>query len=599
MQLKQPRTFRGNIAAAIGCFLILLLLVAVQQAFSGVEASSVELLPPALPPNPPPQSPPPSPPLPSAPPPVSRLAESIGVCNFCPSTQNAAWSVGGIEWDTAHTAAGDESGAFPQTCSPVARSAATEELVARQNGTVQRVRQYLAIVYPAGRFEHASDLAVVRLFRSLLHVYQGGAMGADVPLDAFEPTAFGAGSDASTSFHCSKQDVYPPTIEALPASGAVLTRSRSLLYRDLLPCRRGVDCVRKLNRFAPGWLDGVEEATDAAYFEVRRFAHTSYWYGATYPPDDRLRPPTTWGDFLDVARVHGSGWWYVHAPGSGIFYHAGRTLVAPTKTGMFVRLLELWANASRAEVDVELHAELLRVTDSDNVHGLIAKLQSVRDGARTCREASVPHCYDSLEDGTLYADSWTLYDEPYDDLAIRLGRSLGYDTLFYSASYLRPDLATSIANAGAPYPMVWDIEYMFGAEMVDLRRPAQAAGASSAADTSEEWARQGNERPEEWVHDVRERNTLSLRDPLDPARGPSLPCEFGLTHQLACRNHTSWAFADSYPALLSCDVPVYPPPPPLPPGAVCEYWCEGHPAPWATKCGFRACAECRAECATT
>ena len=70
-----------------------------------------------------------------------------------------------------------------------------------------------------------------------------------------------------------------------------------------------------------------------------------------------------------------------------------------------------------------------------------------------------------------------------------------------------------------------------------------------------------------------------------------------LTHQLACRNHTSWAFADSYPALLSCDVPVYPPPPPLPPGAVCEYWCEGHPAPWATKCGYRACAECRAECA--
>ena len=58
--------------------------------------------------------------------------------------------------------------------------------------------------------------------------------------------------------------------------------------------------------------------------------------------DGRSRPrqkPRGWSDFLD----HGlAGWWYIHAPGSGIFYHAGRTIAAPSKASMLAALLEEW-----------------------------------------------------------------------------------------------------------------------------------------------------------------------------------------------------------------------------------------------------------------
>ena len=71
--------------------------------------------------------------------------------------------------------------------------------------------------------------------------------------------------------------------------------------------------------------------------------------------DGRTRPrhkPRGWADFLD----HGqAGWWYILAPGSGIFYHAGRTLAAPSKAAMLATLLEEWAQSGMQESDSSGH----------------------------------------------------------------------------------------------------------------------------------------------------------------------------------------------------------------------------------------------------
>lgn len=420
--------------------------------------------------------------------------------------------------------------------------------VAAHPRLVQRARRYLSIVYPAGRFASAhpngaSDLDALRFFRSLLHVYQGAA-DTDVPLDALEPTMFGVGSNASAVARCASG----ADNHAVAPLRAVLSRHPYLIsrmmYRGLVPCREGFECVDALNRFAPNWLDGVE--TTNAFFEVRHFAHETWWFGTSHPPGQRMRSPSTWFDFEDMARLHGSGWWYIHAPGSGVFYHAGRTLAAPTKIAMFVRLLEKWLAANRP-ADVALRDDLQRVANSNDLPAFLVRLLSVRDGVKTCRQAGVPHCYDEIQKGTLYKASWTLYDVPYDDLSLRLGRALGYETLLFSASFLRPDLLQ-----GKPAAL-WS-ELSAGAEMVDLRRPAWASRVDNN-DTSAAWAAtDAPTRADAWAADVRRRGTISLRDPLDPEHGPALPCELSMSHHLACKGHVSWDFRESYPALLQCPI---------------------------------------------
>lgn len=138
-----------------------------------------------------------------------------------------------------------------------------------------------------------------------------------------------------------------------------------------------------------------------------------------------------------------------------------------------------------------------------------------------------------------------------------LGRALGYDTLFYSASFLRPDelheLPDQRLNNAA-------------AELVDLRRPNWASKPNS--ETSNAWAHAGvSARATAWVEDARRRGTLSLRDPLAPASRPSQPCRFNLAHQLACDGHVSWTFRDITPAHLGCRIPGPEPALPSPPSS--------------------------------
>ena len=403
---------------------------------------------------------------------------------------------------------------------------------------VQRVRSYLGAVYPADALGSASDSEVVRTFRSLQMLYQFGE--ADVPLDALEPGMFASGQTASTALRCADSDQ--------PFAG-ILMRDETQRYRDLMPCWSGADLVRRLADYAPDWLATVEARGTDVYFEVQRFAHTTLWYG------ENAAQPQSWADFLDTHRIHGSGWWFMHAPGSGIFYHAGRTLTAPTKLAMMVKLLAQWLAEDRFAWP-SIEAEIKRIAWQARVGPdiFLVKLRKVMHGEFTCEEAGVPSCYDhrTEELNSPAARSWTLYDVPYDDLCIRMGRALGYDTLMYYATEPKPDQRNDLPH-----------ELLDGssAEMVDLRRPAWASWPNS--DTSDDWRwASEQDRAQAWVQDMRTRGSLSLRSPLDPAHGPSRPCDFGMTHHLACRGHVSWTFHDATPELRKCAVPGPPSPPP-------------------------------------
>ena len=488
---------------------------------------------------------------------VTPQTTAQGVCGgWCPGDGWAVWTVGGVEESVVRMITNQHKSSArscPATCSAALRSESLENLIATRPVTLQRVRTYLSIVYPLGDF--TSDQRNVGTFRSLQMLYQGDAARTpaspdlDVPLDALEPGMFADGVTARAAVQC---------VEGTASPSGVLRRHRQQLYRSLLPCWSGIDCVRALASFAPDYLVGVEQQGGDVYFEVQRFAHTTWWFGQELD-DERLHPPWSWADFLDPHRIHGSGWWFLHAPGSGVFYHAGRTLTAPSKVAMLVKLLEQWVVEDRAAWP-DIQAELMRIVRfydpwRQDAHAFLEKLKAVMEGTFTCEEAGVPFCYDHRNEdlGNTYIRSWTLYDVPYDDLTMRLGRALGYDTLFFSASFLRPD-------------QLYDDPKVLldgtAAEMVDLRRPAWASQPNK--DTSEAWADASEEeRAEAWVVDARERGILSLRSPLDPAQSASRPCDFDLTHQLACRGHVSWSFRDITPAHLHCQVPG--PPPLMPP----------------------------------
>ena len=521
------------------------------------------------------------------------------------------WRVGGVELDTIARATAYANATItrplhPAECSPVMRNIALDEHVAAtQPETMRRVRRYLSAVYPVGRFASSrdvTDIEALSFFRSLVHAYQG-VEGIDVPLDAVEPTSFAVRSDASEAAVCtSSAGEEGNAANATTPLRGILTRSPHLLYHGLVPCRRGVECARALGRFAPRWLDGVQAtAAGDAFFEVRRYAASTLDLGRLHPPDPQLRPPRSWSDFEDAARIHGSAWWYIHAPGSGIFYKAGKTLAAPTKTSMLVKLLEEWLGPEMAAIrnaTATLRAELQRVAGAD-VPTFLERLKSVHGGNQSCHEAHVPQCYADVF-GDSYQTSWTLYDAPYDDLTLRLGRVLGYDTLFFSASFLHPDVPSD-ASGALQNDVVWTMPTApIGAEVVDLRRPAWAAG-TEGEETSDAWARGAGSaaRADAWAEDVRQRGTLSLRDPLDPARGSVTACDFEPTHTLACRGHASWEFRNGYPGLLHCDMPhrTLARRFPAAAGAVeCADWCEDHSAPWRTKCSFARCGGCREWC---
>lgn len=437
-------------------------------------------------------------------------------CAFCPGG-SIEWSIDATPAPLAATA--DDVNRYPASASPAARRVEVENAVVERGiEALQRVHGYLRKVYPAGRWGNSSASDCVELFTTRTWLYHGG--GVNVPWDLLEPSMFprvrrvraaavrcsgnsgGDGNGGGSAFH------------------GVAHLGYQRLYRDLVSCRLGADCTRRLAAHRPQWAKQLEARRDGAYLEVTRFARSTMQSGV---------PPTSWSEFLDEGE---SGWWYHVQPGSGVFYHVGASLVEPTKTSMLVRLLEQWLDGGSALAAGHVRlADQLRDSTSGDPASFVGKLRLVRAGEKTCAQVGLSHVCYQRQHG--YDASYTVYDT-YDRLMIMLGRALGYSTLIFSASFLRPDIADAHVE-----PPLYRLARPSLAELVDLRLPAWAR-SKAEPDGTAAWLRLSRkERSRAWVADVRKRGVLSLRDPLAPSR-PGLPCRFHIAPMLACEEHVSW-----------------------------------------------------------
>ena len=104
------------------------------------------------------------------------------------------------------------------------------------------------------------------------------------------------------------------------------------------PRGSALSCIRQLynhhemGKYSSGQLSGKETQR---YVEVTHLA-----FNSKLPPNSsRAEYKISWPDFLDSGR---SGWWFTHAPGSGIFFDAGvRRCEATFKNALMIDLLTL------------------------------------------------------------------------------------------------------------------------------------------------------------------------------------------------------------------------------------------------------------------
>ena len=314
-----------------------------------------------------------------------------------------------------------------------------------------------------------------------------------------------------------------------------------LTYRDIIPCSWR-ECAARLARYSPEWALDLEKRGPDVYVEIWHWSYAGFqagldggrWpsgWGATTRAGSRA--PKTWADFLDVqlGERGGSGWWHMWAPGSGIFYHAGVTMVAPTKTAMLARLLSMWLGLPAAARDAEgsLHSDVRTVAGVEPSRFLSA-LRPVVAGAQTCAEAAIPSgsCYNE-------GASFTLRDK-FDTIMLRLGRALRYDSLFFSASFARPQ-----PNR---------FTHVAAGELVDLRLAAPRPPFRSTI----------VERANAEVAEAQRLGRFSLRDPLAPGDASRVrPCNFSSakTVRLACLGHASWTLRSRIPEdRWDCQIPT-------------------------------------------
>ena len=351
------------------------------------------------------------------------------------------------------------------------------------------LRAYLAAVYPTSRFEGAEVpySAARAVFRSLELFYNISTLGP--ALDTLL-------QDARIEL------VRPPEFECLDGfyESSLLQRDPAQhYYARLLPCN---DCFRRqFAAYAPCSTPPWVEVTHLAQWKRQRTASK-----------------LGWRDFFDVGPAM---LWFVHTPGSGIWYKTGSSLCAPGKTALVAQLLAQWLAAPAELRSVELTAAIARrarVAASDvELRGLLARLRATANGSLSCNQARLPDCYR----GHILKDTW-------DPEIITLARELKYDSLFMRASLLSQATESWRPGHRGVLP-----------ELVDLR--PRSARASNAVDASqEEAAAAGIAR-----QIVSSGELLTIRDPLAVNDEPTAHgCDFadGLTPtmRLGCRGHPSW-----------------------------------------------------------
>ena len=412
-------------------------------------------------------------------------------------------------------------------------------LLARGKGIMQRIRSYLQAVYPAARLKDDTlpDSDVAAFFLTRFWFYHVPS-APSVPFDALSPHLFPHGCKGGHGCRRAVQCAQGGALRGM------LHISRRLAHRELVPCS-WVGCVHNLSRYRPAWASGLE--AQGGYVEVSHFSYAAFQAGLNggrWQPWTRQKegPPHLWSDALDwqLQGKDGSGWWYLFTPGSGLFYHLGAVIVAPSKTAMLMRLLERLATRlerharARTRGFDELLVKLRKLTGHE-LQDFLERLRTVESGAKTCAEAGVPRCY---SEGVQY----TIMDD-YDEFMLSLGRALGLDSLFYTASFLRP-LPNYVAAAAE-------------GEIVDLRQP-EAALRDPAA-----WAALSPEaKAKASLAEAQARGAISLRDPFRSGgpEGAPLPCNFSVepTNRLSCKGHVSWDVRDRIfeDRFGECEIPV-------------------------------------------
>ena len=351
------------------------------------------------------------------------------------------------------------------------------------------VRAYVRAVYPLMRADQAGQ-HFERLFRLLVFYYLPAAPARSAACTRREAdgtaTQYGAADDAQkrcSGFHeCATMVASAPT---------------------------------------PAWAA-------RSHVEVQHWSYATLWNPIRGASEQRAG---RWSGFLDPSRSEAGqvvdsakaaaqpadlrAWWYVHAPGSGIFLALGRRMVAPTKAALLARLLHevqgiprgsdgyvAWTSA----VDQFL---TVRIRTAGGIWPFLAKIDAVANGSRTCSAAGLTECYPGTN---------VLQDE-YDGSICRLGRAMRYETLLLTRSWNRPSVHADTSQDGPT-------RVETRTEILDLTSDhAEHAAAKEAQHV--------------WAH------RLSLRDPEDLTRGAACKFGFALSSKppdiLACANHPiSW-----------------------------------------------------------
>lgn len=261
-------------------------------------------------------------------------------------------------------------------------------------------------------------------------------------------------------------------------------------FPEILPCSPGLDCVRRQASNMAECSAQVSSLGSDVWVEVWHLAFNG-----------RLtrRQPSTWAEFGDDSS---SPWWYIYAPGSGVFYHAGTTLASSGKASMIACLLERWVHASD-KIKANTPRSTLRLLPSSpaEVLELASKLRAVANGTECsrfgwgrwrCHADRVPN------------------DIAWDELMLGLGRALQIDSLFFTGlmwgrAVIPGGQAPSASSSSAHAKATVNIDAT--TELVDLRIPQSLHSANV---NREELVRR-------WAASLMREGRLSLRDPMNPA----------------------------------------------------------------------------------
>lgn len=287
-------------------------------------------------------------------------------------------------------------------------------------------------------------------------------------------------------------------------------------FRELAAdCHPGSTAQRCVSRLFD--LHGVRlaRAHSARFVEVSHLAFNAKGPAA----DSRQTSGIEWADFLDTGR---SGWWFIHAPGSGIWYDVGPNCCSATfKNTMMLELLER-AMERKLPLPCESAAWLNVCDNQGNASRFVEALRRTRNEPCT----SWLHC----EEAYPFLRGRRILSDAYDAFMLDLGRALGCDSLWLTSSPL---------NMGGN----------FVGELVDLRLPfnfiSRARSGRGDASVAYQWAGY-------YMHMQR----LTLRDPLallDSERAQPCVLPRSPTLRLACQDHISWDARDEREVQALCE----------------------------------------------